>query len=289
MIQSIKHVVVLFFLLIFAVSCHKDDDTQDTDISLDAISDIATFHGDLKSDAVVVNCQGGPVTTLEDATLKELIGLTQAQSTLFVNVHQVQTKDPEKFKTADITFAQAKTYNKTSIDYVKRVIDHLRGQNVKKVYVLGISFGSFVAQELIASHGIDVADGYLILAGRLDIDEETWKPFSQGKQTKYVYDSEGNYTIQVSDAETSVEQRNMARLASGLGHHRYTNRLDTIADLSKITYVHGERDEAVGRLSRAEIDFLKGKGTKVGVSKKGSHDDAINTGLALLTQVFDVK
>lgn len=91
--------------------------------------------------------------------------------------------------------------------------------------MLGISFGAFMTQELIASYGIDVADGYLIMVGRLDIDEYTWKPFSEGKMTKYVYDNNGDYTIELVTDELDVEERNMNRLAAGLGFNRYTERL----------------------------------------------------------------
>lgn len=288
-IESIKQFLAITLLLVLITGCNNDDDVAPIVKPFEAISDIATFHGNLKSDIVIVNTQGGPVTSLEDNTLNEFIALSQAQSALFVNVHQEQTKTPNIFKKKDITFEQAKQYDLKSVAHLKRVIEYFKKQKNKKVYVLGISFGAFMAQELIATYGIDIADGYLIIAGRLNIDKDTWTPFSQGKQTKYEYDTNGNYTITVLGKGANAEERNMARLASGLGFNRYTDRLKNSTDLSKITYIYGDRDEAVGKLSADEIQFLKGKGVKVGVSKGGGHDAAISMGVILLKQIFKIQ
>ncbi len=284
----VKQVLTFTLLLVFAVGCNNDDNDSPTNNPFEAISDIATFHGNLKSQTVIINTQGGPFTTLQDETLKEFIGVAEIESFLVVNVHQEQTKNPDTFKNSDITFEQAKQYDLQSVDTLKKVVNFFKNQAGKKVYVLGISFGAFVTQELIATNGIDIADGYLIIAGRLNIDNDTWKPFSQGKQTKYEYDDEGNYTITSLGEASSAEERNMARLAAGLGFNRYTDKLNSISDLSKITYIYGNRDEAVGKLSTQEVEFLKGKGAKVGVTQGGNHGEAISMGLTLLKQIFDI-
>lgn len=286
--KTIKQVAGFIFLLVITVSCHKDDDTTPEVKPFDAISDMATFHGNLKSDIVIVNTQGGPFTSLQDDTLNEFIAIAQAQSALVVNVHQEQTKNPDMFKKKDITFEQAKQYDLKSVARLKRVIDYFKKQKGKKVYVLGISFGAFMTQELIATNGIDVADGYLIAVGRLDIDKDTWIPFSKGEETEYVYNDKGEYTIKLLGKAATTEKRNMPRLAAGLGFNRYTERLKHISDLSKITYICGDRDEAVGKLSAHEIKFLKDKGAKVGNLKGGSHSEATGMALGLLKQIFGI-
>jgi len=275
-----------FFLLTFLSCTKKDDIIPD---AFKEISDIATFHGNLEGNIVVINTQGGPETQLDDETLNEFIYETQAQAALFVNVHQEQTKNPSQFTASDITFDQAKEFDTQSVATLKRVVNFFKNQQGKTVYVLGISFGAFMAQELIAAHGIDVADGYLIVVGRLDIDENTWQPFSQGKFTEYIYDNNGDYTITLLGDGPNAEQRNMARLAAGLGYNRYTDRLNSISDSSKITYVYGDRDEQVGPLSTLEIQFLNGKGAKVVLADGGNHDAAIGVGLHLLKQTFEIQ
>ena len=201
---------IVLVSIAFISSCSKDDESVAAHPFIE-IKDDATFHGNFKSNIVVVNTQGGPVTRLEDDILKDIIQESKMNDALFVNVHQAQTKEPHLFTKTDITFEDAKKYDKSSVERLKKVVDYFKEKN-KKVYVLGISFGAFMTQELIASHGIDVADGYLIMVGRLDIDEDTWKPFSEGKKTKYVYDNNGDYTIELVTDELDVEERNMNRL-----------------------------------------------------------------------------
>lgn len=287
-INYVNLISCIFFLLTF-LSCNKDDDTIPEKKSFEEVSDIATFHGNIEGDIIVVNTQGGPVTELEDETLNEFISQTQTKSALFVNVHQEQTRNPSQFTSTDITFEQAKQHDLQSIVNLKRIVDFFKSQQGKTVYVLGISFGAFMTQELIALHGIDVADGYLIMVGRLNIDEDTWQPFSQGKYSEYIYDNNGNYTINLLGDGPNAEERNMARLAAGLGYNRYTDRLNSISDLSKITYVYGNRDQQVGPLSTQEIQFLNGKGANVVLSDGGDHDVAIGTGLNLLKQTFGIQ
>ncbi len=289
MTKTILNISILALSIFTIVSCSKDDDTTPTVNSFEEILDIATFHGDLEGDIIVVNTQGGPVTDLDDETLNEFISETQTQSALYVNVHQEQTKNPSRFTSVDITFDQAKQDDLQSIANLKRVVDFFKSQHGKTVYVLGISFGAFMTQELIASHGIDVADGYLIMVGRLNIDEDTWQPFSQGKYTEYIYANNGDYTINLLGDGSDAEERNMARLAAGLGFNRYTEKLNSINDLSSITYVYGNRDEQVGPLSTQEIQFLTEKGANVVLSDGGNHDTAIETGLNLLKQTFRIQ
>ena len=268
----------------FILSCSKDDEPVVAHPFIE-IKDDATFHGNLKSNIVVVNTQGGPVTELDDDFLKEIIQESKMNDALFVNVHQAQTKEPHLFTKTDITFEDAKKYDKSSVERLKKVVNYFKEKN-KKVFVLGISFGAFMTQELIASYGIDVADGYLIMVGRLDIDEDTWKPFSEGKMTEYVYDNNGDYTINLVTDELDVEERNMNRLAAGLGFNRYTERLKGISDLSKITYVYGTKDEQVGPLSVDETKFLEDRKAQIGKNDGANHDEAIQAGVSLINQLF---
>lgn len=53
-----------------------------------------------------------------------------------------------------------------------------------------------------------------------NIVDGTWKPYSEGKMTDYIYDQNGNYTIKLVTENSTVESRNIARLAAGLGFNR---------------------------------------------------------------------
>jgi len=226
---------------------------------------------------------------LADDELNDIIMESGSEAAFYVNVHQEQTKNPTPFIEADITFEQAKETNLKSDEHLKRVVDFFKKQKDKKVYVLGISFGAFMTQELIATHGTDIADGFLITVGRLDIDEELWKTFSEGNFAYFVYDENGDYFIESAGEGPNPEGRNTARLAAGLGYNRYTKKLDPITDLSKITYVYGTKDDAVGRLSEQEVQFLKSKNARVVAAEGGDHGGGIDKAIEILNQTFGIK
>jgi hypothetical protein len=275
----------LLLFALFLVSC-QDDNTQGISPSpSNPLEGIATLHGNLSSDTVIINVQGGPETHFDDASVKEIMELTGTGDKLYVHVHQVQTKKPALFTAGDISFEEAQGYAQQSVTYLYETVAHFKSQG-KVVYLLGISYGAFVTQGLIDRHGPDVADGYLIAVGRMDIDEDTWIPFSQGRFTAYEYETDGSFEIKDLGAGRSAEDRNMARLAAGLGHNRYTTNMDGLTDLSKVIYVYGDRDEQVGPLSEHEIAFLKERGARVLLSENGNHDTAGFEALMVLKGLF---
>ncbi len=281
----------VLILSLFFISCGSDDNNDSSD-AFNQISDIATFHGNLEGDIVVIHAQGGPSVELDDDEASdEVITELGIQSALYVMVHQVQTKNPMLFTSSDITFEQAKEYDLQSISTIKRVVDFFKNQQGKTVYVLGVSFGAFIVQELIATHGVDVADGYLILGNRLNVEDDAWQALSEGKFPIHIYDNDGNYTIQLENDpdNDTVEERNMGRLIAGFAFNRYTDKLNSVSSLSKVTYVYGDRDQVAGPLSAQEIQFLNDKGAKVVLSEGGSHDDAIWDGAGLLKEIFGIQ
>ncbi len=284
------NLIIYTFIIVAFSSCNNDDDNTSSN-PFEQISDIATQHGNLEGNIVVVVAQGGPSTTLEDGDISEVIEETETQSALWVNVHQVQTKDPNLFTDSDITFEQAKQFDLQSTAYLKRVVDFYKNQQGKTVYVIGVSFGSFVVQDLIAAHGVDIADGYLILGNRLAVDDVSWQNHSEGQFVAYIYDDNGDYTIELENDPyfDTIEQRNMAKLIAGFAFNRYTERLDNNVSLSKVTYIYGSRDEIAGPLSAQELEFLNDKGAKIGRVEGGGHDDAIGTGVNILKEVFGIE
>ncbi len=82
----------------------------------------------------------------------------------------------------------------------------------------------------------------------------------------------------------SIEDKNMSRIAAGLGYKRYTKLLKH-TDLSNVIYAYSKSDEQVGSLSSQEVKFLQSKGVKVleGNLDHGSTVDGFVTqGLKLL-------
>lgn len=222
---------------------------------------IADAIGDLDNDTVIINAQGGPMTYFDYDTFANLyfeIAQVDFNVSLLVNVNQAQTIEPWQFDKESISFEKAKEYDIQSTEYLAQTIEYFK-EIGKDVYVVGISYGAFLVQDLITRHG-NIADKYFIMAGRLDMNEEVWQEFSKGN---YVMFENGVDVLEASpDSELTVEDNNMAKLAAGLGYKRYTELLSD-SDLSNVLYVYSTKDEQVGSLSAEEVTFLESKGAQV--------------------------
>jgi len=123
-------------------------------------------------------------------------------------------------------------------------------------------------QDLIAKNGIDVADKYLIMTGRLDINNEVWQALVEGR---YSYFENGVTPVIDSEPDMSLVERNYAKILAGFGMNRYTELFGNITDLSNLTYIYGATDEAVGSLTNDEVQFLMSKNTNI-IAGPGNHD-----------------
>lgn len=227
--------------------------------------------GNPEADTVVIVTQGGPVTfLLGPEVLVEEVGQLNPEQVQLVSVHQAQTLEPDRFIAADISFDDAKAADAASVAMLADVVAYFKDQG-KTVHVVGFSFGAFMVQDLLATQG-NIADGYLIKVGRVDMPDEVWTEFSEGRAVGFV-DGVEIVKFDIADAgmggETPEADRNMARLAAGLGHKRYTELLADI-DLSNVVYVYGDVDEQVGRLSEAEVAFLESRSATV-IEYEGGH------------------
>ena len=261
--------LLLSVFLLFIGSCSKDDDGISPEIKK-----LIYYTGNKSASTILINTQGGPQVELATEEFDEILGIVNTRDLLMVNVHQAQTLNPEKFTKSDITFKEAIDYDAESIEILYKVIEYFKEQD-KKIYVLGISFGAFMTQQLIVKKGLNVADKYLIMVGRLDMNEVFWKWHSEGKDG---YFEDGIPMLDEED-DDDFEGRNMNRLAAGLGQNRYTQLLNKYEDLSKITYAYGKTDEAVGSLTEEELQFLKSKNVTVIAGEEG-HEETVNDYIA---------
>ncbi len=260
--------------------------TADSDPMIpDSLSQSFEAIGNPNASTVIVLAQGGPTPELSIGEAEGIFSDVDFDSTYLVVPHQAQTREPALFTEAEITFEEAKTYDTATTSTLAEVVAYYVEAD-KKVYVVGISFGAFVVQDLLATQG-NVADGYFIQVGRLDMPEEVWVPFSEGT---FVGFTDG-VQIESFDADGAgmggdgdFTDANMARLAAGLGHKRFTERLAD-ADLDNVVYASGLQDEQVGRLSDAELAFLADKGVQVLQAESdhgGTIDGTISEGLTMI-------
>ncbi|AXT52607.1 hypothetical protein D1818_17855 [Aquimarina sp. BL5] len=267
-----KYATTLILSILF-ISCGSDDIIvidEPIEISQE-IKDLIYFKGEEDASTVLINVQSGPDNKLSTDEVDEIFQSFDTTDLLAVNVHQAQTLDPSLLEGGDITFDEAINYNAESVEMLYKVVKYFKDQG-RTVYVLGISFGAFVTQELIAKKGIDVADNYLLMVGRLDIDDIIWQALSEGRLT---YFENGITPIVEQEVSTDVTVRNLDKITAGLGMNRYTELLNPFEDLSNITYIYGETDQAVGRLTNPEIEFLQSKNVNI-ITGSGNHDETID-------------
>lgn len=269
--HSISKLILLTIFTLTMVSCSKNDDNPPgssfNEISQE-IKDLIYFSGDEKSSTVLINVQAGPSTELAAEIVEYIVANFNTTDILTVNPHQAQTLDPNIILGNEITMEQATNFNAESIETLYQVINYFKSEG-RTVYVVGLSFGAFVTQELIAKKGIDVADEYLIISGRLDINDAVWQGLADGKNA---YFENGTTPIVDADPFEEVFKRNEARLFASLGMNRYAQQFSTIESLSNVTYIYGETDEAVGSLTNEEVAFLQSKSANI-LSGSGGHDE----------------
>jgi len=213
---------------------------------------LGTFFGNVFSNEILINVQGGPFTELKTNALKDLLQQTDKADNFFIfNLHQTQTLEPQEF-TNEITFGKAKTNNQRSVEILKEVIQYFKAQD-RKVYVLGIGFGAYIVQEMIVQEGKDLADQFLLMGGRLDMPDLVWQSFSEGNTGGFI---DGATPFTGTPSTLTDTQKNLNKLLAGLAFNRYTFELAKYNDLTNVTYCFGSKDESFGSLTQNEQALL---------------------------------
>ncbi|MEO6176414.1 MAG: hypothetical protein ABIP27_14780 [Flavobacterium circumlabens] len=277
--------LMMISISLFVVSCNKDDNNdREKEHPLSEIQGISRSTGDQNSNIVVVNMQGGPLYELMDTA--ETIDFANAKNALWVDVQQIQTLNPALFN-LDISFADAKTRATANAENVDKVVSYYKSKG-KTVCLVGVSYGAFVAEDYIARYGTSNISKALIVAGRLDMENEFWEKFSQGYDGEYVYGADGKFTYKFVENKTAKD-RNLGRLAGALGYKRFTKLWENVNGLDKIIYYYGTKDEKVGKLTTAETDFLVSKKVTVFSVPDGTHDDTGSAAISKLKEHFQIK
>lgn len=217
--------------------------------------------GNPNSDKVIIYLQGGPVnylTTYGFESRMNLSGGLDEKDFFLINLREAQTLHPEDTEKDEISWEQAKIYNDKTTETLFELISFFKTQK-KKVYVVGASYGSFVGLKSIVKYK-NIADGYLLMLGRLDMTEEVSEAYSNGYEAKF--DSDATTPI-IGKKHKSDYIINMRKIASAISKdEKYTELLKDI-DLSNLTYIYSNIDQSVGKLTESEIAFLKSKNAEV--------------------------
>lgn len=275
-IRQLRSRLALFSLLLAGVllaGCSRGFvQYQPTAIPADVTELYRTF-GNRQADTVWIFEQGGPLHEFDPSGYDSFIHYPGREDVQFVQVHQTLTLNHDLAERAgEWLLPDLQAEVDVSVEILDRTIKHFKAQD-KRVVVVGHSYGAFLVARYLALRGPEAADRYLLMAGRLDMQEEVVGGFLTG--TAYYFpDAVTPTEVPGQDhplfpPKTARELMEM-RIAGATGHDRYTELLRG-RDLQRVVYVYGTNDIAVGRLTDDEVTFLESAGSTVIAVQDGSH------------------
>ena len=253
------------------VSCEaflpqESESYRATELSEDVTELFEVHGGDPDSGTVWIYEQGGPIYDLV-GEYESFSAYPGHRDIHFVQPHQTLTLNGDlAVRAEEYTLAELQAEVDVSVEILHRTIQHFRSQG-KRVVVIGHSYGAFLIIRYLWQKPPESADRYLIMAGRLDMPEVVVNGFLNGQ---VYYFPDGITPVDSGMRETTDRGLMEMRIAAATGHDRYTERLAE-RDLGRVIYVYGTEDEAVGRLTADEVDFLESRGAKVIVAEGGDH------------------
>ena len=240
----------------------------------DDITELFELSGNADSRTVWILEQGGPAHMLEDfGKLSEIFhNYDDYEDVQLALVHQTLTLNQDlAARYSEFFLAELQAEVDVSVEILHRTIKHFRDQD-KHVVVIGHSYGAFLMARYLAHHGPDAAHRYLIMAGRLDMPEVVVDGFLTGMPYWFPDGETPEPQPPPPFPAPATDQDLMEmRIAGATGHDRYTERLAE-TDLRKVIYVYGTLDEAVGRLTEAEVGFLNSRGARIIALEDGRHN-----------------
>lgn len=163
-----------------------------------------------------------------------------------------------------LEMAEKEVVNTSEILY--RALDYFKTKG-KTVMVIGTSYGAYIIPNYLSTKP-SLADKYVIIAGRLDDNEQILEQHLKGFNGEFEEDGT-TYIPEDENADLSeypvseIKEYRVKQLLKGaIGQPKYTQALAD-KDLSNVIYFYATNDKQVGRLSKSELDFLKSKNVEV--------------------------
>lgn len=246
-------------------------------------------EGNWGNDIAFVYLQGGPDLQLNIGPRDGLHLMPNEKDLLKIYPYQGQMLNPNFIACEPrLTAEQSAFENAQSVEILDRVIKYLV-DNKKRVFLIGHSYGASICMEYVNAKD-NLAEKVVLMGLDLDEDISSWENLEPGEyirweegQRPYARVIFGNIPIEnpiklsfdrVADNLTMIVKNNMQK--------KYT-QLYKDDDFKKIISVYSTYDEANGRKSAEEKDFIKRKGTSV-VEIQGDHHDMLNT--AFMTALY---
>jgi pimeloyl-ACP methyl ester carboxylesterase len=223
---------------------------------------------------VIIDCPGGPDSLLEfqPRHRQRYRYLPGYERFSIISMYQAQSFNNSLYRyTDEFTFEDAAYEVAITSEMLQRAILFFKARG-KRVIVAGSSYGAFVIQHYLANYD-SRADQYIIMSGRLDINQSMVDETMRGNSGAFAKDGtiylpdEQPIDIRRKDEDTR-EDLVSNRLKAAIGYHRYTDLLSR-TDLSNVAYIYAVNDQQVGRLQPHEIEFLHSRGASVFADERG--------------------
>lgn len=257
-------ICIAIFILNGALNAQNNIDLN----SLPAVADYTEIRSNPSADTVIIGLHGGPTGVLYPGDFSFFEGISTFS---VVEMQQKQHFNPEILTNSSMTLEEAIVYNDTTVAMLRKVVNHYNDQN-KTVVLMGHSFGAFLLPEYLDDYGIEDVHAVIPMAGRLNMNQEVVDAFATGYFAGFV----DGLTVQVDSEQASPSDFAAMKLQAGVGYNRFVDSLANL-DLTKLMYVYGTSDEAVGRLLPEELTMLENTNATIWAVENGSHDSPFFT------------
>jgi len=231
--------------------------------------------GNIKSDTVLIICQGGPSKNL---TFKEKGRTSYRYIPNYSNyhiayLHQAQTLNKEMFDyKGEFSLEMAEKELDNTSEMLYQTLDYFKAKG-KTIIVIGTSYGAYIIPNYLSTQP-SLADKYVLIAGRIDDNEQMLEQHLKGfngefKEDGATYIPENENADLSKYSESEIKEYRVKQLLKGaIGKPRYSQELED-KDLSNVIYFYATNDQNVGRLTESEIKFLKSKEVKIFATNTG--------------------
>jgi len=239
------------------------------------INKLFESRGSLEKDTAFVFVQGGPMLELEIDDYDPFIHMPN-KDILRIYPLQAQILNPHLLVANPVlTKEQSEFEHQQSVEILHRTIAHLKNLG-KTVFVIGHSYGGAISIAYLNAHGNE-ADKLIIMGNDFDEDMRSFEGVKNGKFVRWKDGTEPylrSFYNGIPDdypkkKDLDRELDNITMLIKTNNEKRFT-RLLRDKDLSNVIVVSAKFDEANGRTSQKEFDFLKSKNVDV-VETYGDH------------------
>ena len=247
-----------------------------TELPKDTTS-LFTSIGNIKNDIAFVFVQGGPALKRNIDNKNPLLLLPNSKNLLKVYPLQSQMINQTilSAENPSLTKEQGAFEHNQSVEILHRTISYLKNKN-KNVYVICHSYGTLIGHQYLNTRE-NLADKIVLMGFPLDMDLRTFDV----KKGEIIFWKDGTEPIKEdpfppfplkSLIKNSLNElfANMFMLINTNAKKRFTKLLMD-KNLSNVIYVYAKFDEASGRPTNNELDFLRTKNVEVLETFGGHH------------------